>query len=163
LNDSMDMFNEYYKNTPANAVVPDYASMEMSGGYGAPEPKDAERKKYDIPLFIDDFPPNPFEASDKKRMPAAPDMPEDPASYSGVMAYGEDKDGKRVCPCSLKKTPCMGTDTRLMPKFPEKTPPVMAYIPYQQMGGIYNEEKGLEAGTMFPELNQPFYGRKGCR
>lgn len=35
----------------------------------------------------------------------------------------------------------------------------MAYIPYQNAAQIYNPERGLCSGTMFPCLDKPF---KGC-
>lgn len=44
---------------------------------------------------------------------------------------------------------------------PAVTVPGMAYIPYQQFGTIYPPEQGLDNGTIFPELNKPFYGRRG--
>lgn len=37
----------------------------------------------------------------------------------------------------------------------------MAYVPYQQFNTIYPAEKALDTGTAFPELDKPFYGRKG--
>ena len=37
----------------------------------------------------------------------------------------------------------------------------MAYIPFQQLGSVYTAEKALDAGTLFPELDKPFYGRRG--
>lgn len=44
--------------------------------------------------------------------------------------------------------------------FPPQTPVGMAYIPYQNMDRIYDEEQGLMVGTLFPELNKPFLGGK---
>ena len=44
---------------------------------------------------------------------------------------------------------------------PAETVPAMAYIPYQQFNTIYSPEQGLNAGTIFPELDKPFYGRRG--
>ena len=40
--------------------------------------------------------------------------------------------------------------------FPAVTPPGMAYVPYQQWGKVYDAEKGLCRGTMFPVLHYPF-------
>ncbi len=34
----------------------------------------------------------------------------------------------------------------------------MAYVPFQQYNTIYAPEKGLEVGTIFPELDKPFLG-----
>ena len=32
----------------------------------------------------------------------------------------------------------------------------MAYVPFQQWGEIYESVKGLERGTIFPDLDKPF-------
>ena len=48
-----------------------------------------------------------------------------------------------------------------VPLFPEKTPVAMAYVPFQQFGTLYEPEKGFEAGTMFPDLDKPFWGGRG--
>ena len=39
----------------------------------------------------------------------------------------------------------------------------MAYVPWQQFGCTYEPMQGLQAGTIFPELEKPFYGRRGMR
>ena len=39
----------------------------------------------------------------------------------------------------------------------------MAYVPWQHWNQIYCPEEGLQYGTIFPELNKPFYGRGACR
>lgn len=40
----------------------------------------------------------------------------------------------------------------------------MAYVPWQQWNQTYELKKALQAGTIFPELNKPFWGRRGgCR
>lgn len=43
----------------------------------------------------------------------------------------------------------------IMP-FPKDTSLAMAYVPYQNAGGLYSPEQGIQTGTMFPELNKPF-------
>lgn len=46
----------------------------------------------------------------------------------------------------------------------EDYPVAMAYVPWQRWGTLYDPEKGLECGTIFPDLNKPFLGvRGGCR
>ncbi len=35
----------------------------------------------------------------------------------------------------------------------------MAYVPMQEFGVMYSEENALSAGTLFPCLNKPFYGK----
>ncbi|MGN0292241.1 MAG: spore coat associated protein CotJA [Lachnospiraceae bacterium] len=39
----------------------------------------------------------------------------------------------------------------------------MAYVPWQYFEHVYEPDRALEVGTIFPELNKPFYGRKGMR
>lgn len=39
----------------------------------------------------------------------------------------------------------------------------MAYVPFQQFGSIYEPEQALSNGTLFPDLNKPFCGRKEGR
>ena len=47
-----------------------------------------------------------------------------------------------------------------MPALPANTVVAMAYVPFQQFKSVYCAEEGLKSGTMFPELNKPFAGRK---
>ena len=42
-------------------------------------------------------------------------------------------------------------------------PLAMAYVPWQRFGCTYEPEQALQAGTIFPELDLPFYGRRGMR
>ena len=37
----------------------------------------------------------------------------------------------------------------------------MAYVPFQQFGALYSAEKGFSAGTVFPDLDKPFLGKRG--
>ncbi len=47
---------------------------------------------------------------------------------------------------------------------PDNFPVAMAYVPWQRWNTVYDLEKGLPIGTIFPELNKPFLGvRGGCR
>ena len=39
----------------------------------------------------------------------------------------------------------------------------MAYVPRQEFKDLYDPEKSLEMGTMFLELDKPFYGRRAFR
>ena len=41
----------------------------------------------------------------------------------------------------------------------------MAYVPWHNMKQVHEPAKALRAGTLFPELEKPFYGvmRKGSR
>ena len=43
-------------------------------------------------------------------------------------------------------------------------PVAMSYVPWQHFDKMYdNLEKAFNAGTIFPELNQPFTGRRCVR
>lgn len=45
---------------------------------------------------------------------------------------------------------------------PKDPVPGMAYVPYQQWGEeLHSMERALDAGTLFPILDKPFYGRRG--
>ncbi len=39
----------------------------------------------------------------------------------------------------------------------------MAYVPWQEWNEAYDEETALQRGTLFPELDKPFLGRKQVR
>lgn len=39
----------------------------------------------------------------------------------------------------------------------------MAYVPWQHWRSTYEPDKALMIGTIFPELNKPFYGKRGVR
>ncbi len=47
---------------------------------------------------------------------------------------------------------------------PAAFPPGMAYVPWQTMENVYeNLEEAFKIGTIFPELNKPFEGRRCCK
>lgn len=41
----------------------------------------------------------------------------------------------------------------------DELPLTMAYTPIQRFKDIYNEAEALERGTLFQELDKPFYGK----
>ena len=41
-------------------------------------------------------------------------------------------------------------------------PIAMAYVPWQRFGQTYDPCKALCAGTIFPELDKPFCGKRGA-
>ncbi len=52
-----------------------------------------------------------------------------------------------------------------MPEMQESTFPAhvslaMAYVPFQRFENLYDDEKALKNGTLFADLNLPFYGSK---
>lgn len=63
---------------------------------------------------------------------------------SSDCASHADEPENESCPCS----PC--------------ALPVMAYIPDQSFGSLYEPCEGLFYGTLFRQLNKPFEG-KGCK
>lgn len=45
----------------------------------------------------------------------------------------------------------------------DKMPLAMAYVPWQEWDCVYEAVQGIQAGTIFPELEMPFYGPQcGC-
>lgn len=40
-------------------------------------------------------------------------------------------------------------------------PLAMAYVPWQRFGQTYDPSKALCTGTIFPELDKPFCGKRG--
>lgn len=44
--------------------------------------------------------------------------------------------------------------------FPAHVSLAMMYVPYQRFENLYDEEKALARGTLFAELDMPFYGGK---
>ena len=60
---------------------------------------------------------------------------------------------------------CMDTVPDVMPdveesSFPPRVSLAMMYVPYQRFENLYDPEKALEQGTLFAELDLPFYGSK---
>ncbi len=50
---------------------------------------------------------------------------------------------------------------KIFREYCELYPVAMAYVPWQTMDKIYdNLEEALKIGTIFPELNKPFLGRR---
>ena len=49
--------------------------------------------------------------------------------------------------------------TQPLPPLPLNPALAMAYVPFQQANELYEPEKGLSRGTLFPELDKPFAGR----
>ena len=45
-------------------------------------------------------------------------------------------------------------------KYTDNTPVAMAYVPWQRFKMYENLEEGFKIGTIFPDLNKPFTGRR---
>ena len=41
----------------------------------------------------------------------------------------------------------------------DRLPLAMSYVPMQSFGEVYDEHEALKRGTLFPELDKPFYGK----
>lgn len=60
-------------------------------------------------------------------------------------------------------------DTAIRKKFGcnenfDQFPLAMAYVPWQRLTNIYEDlDEAFQNGTIFPELNKPFSGRRCCR
>ena len=44
----------------------------------------------------------------------------------------------------------------------QNMPLAMAYVPWQNWRNLYDIHKGFTRGTIFEELDKPFYGKGGC-
>ncbi len=55
--------------------------------------------------------------------------------------------------------PCRTESSRPCTDFPI----AMAYVPWQHFSTTYELDKALSVGTIFPELDKPFLGKRGCR
>ncbi len=78
------------------------------------------------------------------------------SAYHGMKTYRKECD--TVAEIVMGQT-CSLKDGRAA--LPENPVPAMAYVPFQNWGEVYEPERALDAGTLFPVLDKPFYGRKG--
>ena len=44
--------------------------------------------------------------------------------------------------------------------FPEDPALAIAYVRWQELTNVYELDEALRQGTIFPELDKPFYGRR---
>lgn len=58
----------------------------------------------------------------------------------------------------IVKLPCDSNDSQAPTGFPSLG---MAYVPMQKFRNLYNEDYGLQVGTIFKELDLPFLGIGG--
>jgi len=63
--------------------------------------------------------------------------------------------------CTGQACTLSGNGSSTMSPLPENMVVAMAYVPFQQFSKVYTPEQALDAGTLFPELDKPFYGRRG--
>lgn len=57
---------------------------------------------------------------------------------------------------SFTSAPAQNNNSPMTSRFPASTPLAMAYVPFQQMSEVYDEDNALKKGTLFPELDLPF-------
>ena len=73
--------------------------------------------------------------------------------YQKSCAYPQQPFGAdRSCSC-----PVPGA----IPALPADAAVAMAYVPFQTDNGVYDAQKALQRGTVFPVLDKPFLA--GCR
>lgn len=69
---------------------------------------------------------------------------------------------RRGCPGECQKQPACSPGPRIFQL--ENMPLAMGYVPCQKLHEVYDTKKGLQMGTIFPELCKPFCGKGGgCR
>ena len=51
-------------------------------------------------------------------------------------------------------------DTSVKAPIPEDPALAIAYVRWQNLCDVYDPEKALTQGTLFPDLDKPFYGRR---
>lgn len=85
-------------------------------------------------------------------------------SYYNPYAQPSCRNQQGYCSCDLNtgredthtdKCDCL---ERMTSPMPENAALAMAYVPYQQMGEVYDAMTALRNGTLFPELNKKFTG-----
>lgn len=60
------------------------------------------------------------------------------------------------------RTSCENTKVSTPCSMSKETVLAMAYVPWQKWENIYSSDKGFKRGTIFADLDKPFYGRGGC-
>ena len=73
-------------------------------------------------------------------------VPVNPGSYASCGCNDDNN-----CTCNMDR------------RYFDDMPLAMAYVPWQDWNQVYEPCKGLEEGTIFPELNLPFLGRSVCK
>lgn len=63
------------------------------------------------------------------------------------------------CP-ELGEKPCLPCRSAMGDTPLDNLPVAIAYIPFQAWGEVYEANHGLNVGTIFPDLDLPFEGRR---
>lgn len=65
---------------------------------------------------------------------------------------------KEMCLFCMDQAPVMPETQEST--FPAHVSLAMMYVPFQRFENLYEPEKALERGTLFADLDMPFYGAK---
>lgn len=82
--------------------------------------------------------------------------------------YGMSGAMERPCGCRTE-APCRQEPKRMenvpcrkeSPYMQDEYVVAMAYVPWQYFTTVYETDKALEVGTIFPELDKPFWAGRG--
>lgn len=75
--------------------------------------------------------------------------------------YSPNSRGMQSEDMNLNSKPLSCYDNEDMNENIEVMPIAMAYVPWQQWREIYDSKDGFRRGTIFRELDLPFYGGRG--
>jgi hypothetical protein len=75
----------------------------------------------------------------------------------GEMEHYNERKMNTCMPMTMSKNGMASCDE----KCHSKLSLAMAFVPNQQIEQVYKPEEGLKNGTMFPDLNLPYYGKGG--
>lgn len=80
--------------------------------------------------------------------------------YSGYYRESENNMGCENClPNDCKIPPCINTDFCVPTPYNTNNGILtMAFVDMQPLDSVYPEETAFRCGTLFPNLNKPFYG-----
>ena len=83
---------------------------------------------------------------------------------NNVEACGSARAGNKYETCGMVRVEnsCNGCGNSMRDEL-RGMPLAMGYVPWQNFGCTYEPMEGLRSGTIFPELDKPFYGRRGMR
>ena len=78
------------------------------------------------------------------------------------MGYRQSGCGRPVQPRQMMNGMECQEEKKMVFEFSECMPPAMSYTPFQIMSNIYQPQKGLVRGTIFPELDKPWLAGGAC-
>lgn len=153
---------EKSKNSGALSGSSDTAKPKMSNGTVSDTTSGSKKDPNDNSLFLDYF----YGKDSMNDSSVSPAKQENDQTVSKA-AETQNKTNSSVSPAKTGKKnggqvsgDYVGGQgcTPNLSRFPAETPDAMAYVPFQQFNTTYPAERGLNYGTIFPELNKPFLG-----